>query len=287
MRAVFRHELSAGFTGMSGYVFAAFLLLFGGIYTTAYNLQGGVSNFEYVLSGMSFVFLIIVPIITMRSVAEERRQKTDLLLYSLPLSMSEVILGKYFALLFTLLCPLLALGLYPLILSAYGAVYLPAAYGAIVGFFFLGAALIAAGLFISCATESQAVAAGLCFALLLVNYFLAGLASFVSQTALASFTAFFILILVFALIFRLMTGNGLVASLIVIFMETGLFLLFLFSEESFEGAFPALMEALSLFARFEPFINAIFDLRAIVFYISVAAVFIFLSVQAMEKRRWS
>ena len=87
MRAVFRHELSSYFTGVTGYVFSAFLLLFTGIYTMVYNLQSASVHFEYVLGSMSFVFLIIVPILTMRVLAEERRQKTDQLLYSLPLTM--------------------------------------------------------------------------------------------------------------------------------------------------------------------------------------------------------
>ncbi len=89
MKAVLRHELSSCFTNLSGYVFGAFLLLFAGIYTMVYNLQSATTNFEYVLGSMSFVFLIIVPILTMRVLAEERRQKTDQLLYSLPLSMTQ------------------------------------------------------------------------------------------------------------------------------------------------------------------------------------------------------
>lgn len=105
MKAVFRHELSSYFTGMTGYVFGAFLLLFAGIYTMAVNLNAGLSNFEYVLSNLSFIFLIIVPILTMRVIAEERRQRTDQLLYSLPLSMTGVALGKYAALLVVFLVP--------------------------------------------------------------------------------------------------------------------------------------------------------------------------------------
>ena len=77
MRAIFCHEISSCFTNLTGYVFGAFLLLFAGIFTMVYNLNYQVANFEYVVSEMSFVFLIIVPILTMRVLAEERRQKTD------------------------------------------------------------------------------------------------------------------------------------------------------------------------------------------------------------------
>ena len=189
MKAVFRRELSSYFTGLSGYVFGAFLLLFAGIYTMAYNIRAAVSNFEYVLSSMSFIFLVIVPILTMRVFAEEKRQKTDQLLYSLPLTMTEVVMGKYLAMLVMFLIPLCIIGIYPAVLSHFGKVNLAAAYGALVGFFFLGAALLAVGEFISSVTDSQGVAAGLCFAALLVNYFLASLSSFFSSTAFASFAA--------------------------------------------------------------------------------------------------
>ena len=170
MRAVFRHELSSYFTGVTGYVFGAFLLLFTGIYTMVYNLQSASVHFEYVLGSMSFVFLIIVPILTMRVLAEERRQKTDQLLYSLPLTMTQVVLGKFAAMLVVFAAPMAVICLYPVVLSAYGNVYLPAAYGAIVGFFFLGMALLAIGMYISSVTESQAVAAGLCFVVMLAVF---------------------------------------------------------------------------------------------------------------------
>ena len=122
MKAVFRHELSSYFTGVTGYVFGAFVLLFTGIYTMVYNLQSASVNFEYVLGSMSFVFLIIVPIATMRILAEERRQKTDQLLYSLPITMTQVVLGKFAALLVVFAAPLTIICLYPLVLSAFGNV---------------------------------------------------------------------------------------------------------------------------------------------------------------------
>ena len=187
MTAVLRHELSSYFTNVTGYVFGAFLLLFAGIYTMVINLQSASPYFEYVLMNMDFIFLIIVPILTMRVIAEERRQKTDQLLYSLPLTMTQVALGKYLAMLVIFLIPVAVIGVYPLVLTAFGAVYLPAAYGALTGFFFLGASLIAIGMFISSLTESQAVAAGLCFVVMLLNYFISSLASYVPSTAFASF----------------------------------------------------------------------------------------------------
>ena len=287
MTAVLRHELSSYFTNVTGYVFGAFLLLFAGIYTMVINLQSASPYFEYVLMNMDFIFLIIVPILTMRVIAEERRQKTDQLLYSLPLTMTQVALGKSLAMLVIFLIPVAVIGVYPLVLTAFGAVYLPAAYGALTGFFFLGASLIAIGMFISSLTESQAVAAGLCFVVMLLNYFISSLASYVPSTAFASFLCVAVCILVLGLIFRLLTRSGFAALVLTIVLEGGLVAAYTFRSADFQGLFPNLMEQLSLFDRFYEFVNGTFDLTAIVYYLTVIAVFVFLTVQSLEKRRWS
>lgn len=75
MKAVYQRELFSYFNSLSGYIFGAFLLLFAGIYCMVYNLRSAYVNFEFVLSGMCLIFMIIVPVLTMRVLAEERRQK--------------------------------------------------------------------------------------------------------------------------------------------------------------------------------------------------------------------
>lgn len=287
MTAVFRHELSSYFKSVSGYVFGAFLLLFAGIYTTDINLNSGLTSFEYVLSYMCIIFLIIVPILTMQVVAEERRQRTDQILYSLPLTMTEVVLGKYGALLVVFLAPMAVIGVYPLILSAFGNVYLPTAYSAWLGFFLLGAALLAIGMFISSLTESQAVAAGLCFVVMLVNYFITSLAGFISTTAFASFASFTVVILALAGIVWFMTRSGLASGVLALVLEAVLLFFYAGDTSAFEGLFPEVMENLSLFDQFYQFVNGVFDLRAVVYLLSVSGLFLFLTVQSLEKRRWS
>lgn len=287
MIAVFRHELSSCFTGLTGYVFGGFLLLFGGIYTMVYNLNALVSNFEYVMESIAFIFLIIVPILTMRVLAEEKRQKTDQLLYSLPLTMTQVILGKFFALLVMFLVPLGILCLYPILLTAFGSVHLPAAFGSVFGFFLLGAALLSIGMFLSSLTESQAVAAGLCFVVMLLNYFIVDLADFVPATAFGSLAAFLVVILVLALIVRSMTRSGLAAGITGGILALGTLLAYLVSQETFEGLFPQVMAQLSLFDRFYRFVDGVFDWTALVYFLTVIGMFLFLSIQSMEKRRWS
>ena len=117
-----------------------------------YNLQAAVSNFEYVLSFGCLVFVVIVPILTMRVIAEERKQKTDQLLYSLPITTTQVVIGKYLALLTVYRIPLCIICIYPLIFSQFGDAYLLTSYGSVFAFFVLGAALIAVGVFISSLT---------------------------------------------------------------------------------------------------------------------------------------
>ena len=132
MIAIFKHELRLYFHSLTAYVFGAFLLLIVGIGSMLYNLQAAVSNFEYVLSFSSMVFAVIVPILTMRVIAEERKQKTDQLLYSLPISTTKIIVGKYLALLVLYLIPLAIISTYPLIFSQYGEGYLLTPYGSLI-----------------------------------------------------------------------------------------------------------------------------------------------------------
>ena len=286
MIAVFRRELNGYFKSMMGYLFSAFVLIFAGIYTMVYNLSGYTAHFERVLSSISFLYLIAVPILTMRSVAEEKKQKTDQLLYSLPISLSSVV-GKYLAMLVVLLVPTAIMGLYPLILSQFGTVPLQTAYGALAGFFLLGACLLSIGLFVSSVTENQVAAAVITLVVMLVLYFMSGLASYVSTAASASLTALIIVAAVLCLILYLLTKNAPVSVLVLAVLAGGLYLWYSQDSSAFSGLFSDIMNQLSVFDRFDSFVDGVFDLTAVVYDLSVTGVFLFLSVQALEKRRWS
>ena len=287
MIAVLKRELNSYFKGIIGYLFAAFLLVFAGIYTMAFNLSGQYAYFEYALDSISFIYLIGVPILTMRAVAEEKRQKTDQLLYSLPISVTSVVVGKYFAMLAVLLVPTLVMACYPLVLTLFGNPYLPTAYSSLFAFFMLGATLLSIGLFISSVTESQIASAVICLVTMLILYFMSDLASFVSTDATASLIALGILAVICAVIFYLFTKNWVVSFLIGGLGLGGLLVWFNVDAAAFSGLFPNVMKSLSAFDRFYGFINGVFDLTAIVYFLSVIAVFLFFSVQVLEKRRWS
>ena len=160
MGAFYKKEFRSYFTNMTGYIFLGFLLLMTGIFYTAINLKQTHPQFEYVISNISFVFLLIVPILTMRSIAEEKHLKTDQLLYSLPVPVSKIVISKYLAMVSVFFVSVAVMALYPLILLIFGNVNLLSSYSALAGFAFLGAALIAIGLFMSSLTESQLISAG-------------------------------------------------------------------------------------------------------------------------------
>lgn len=287
MIAVLKHELRNYFHSFTAYVFGAFLLAIVGLGSMLYNLQAAVSNFEYVLSFGSIVFVVIVPILTMRVIAEERRQKTDQLLYSLPITTTQVVLGKFVALLAVYLVPLAVICFYPLLFAQFGDVYLPTSYGSLFAIFLMGAALIAVGIFISSLTDNQGLAAGIGIGVILFNYYSVSLSEYVSTTALGSMVAIIILILALYFIIRYLTGNDTLAYGVAFLLALAVCLVGWLDPTRLEGLLPAIMKQLSLFERFYTFVNGVFDLTAIVYYLSVAGFFLFLSVQSLEKRRYN
>ena len=238
MIAVLKHELRLYFHSLTAYVFGAFLLAFVGIGAMLYNIQAAVSNFEFVLSFGSLVFVVIVPILTMRVIAEERKQKTDQLLYALPITTTQVILGKYLALLVVYLIPLALISLYPLLFAQFGEVYLPTSYGSILAFFVLGAALIALGVFISSLTDNQGFAAGIGIAAILLNYYSVSLSEYISSTAFGSLAALCVLVVLLAMLVKYLTKNETLAY----FGAGGLLVLimgfYMYDPTKFEGLFP-------------------------------------------------
>lgn len=287
MIAVLKHELRSYFHSLTAYVFGGFLLAFVGIGAMMYNIQAAVSNFEFVLSFGCLVFVVIVPILTMRVIAEERKQRTDQLLYSLPITTTQIIIGKYLALLTVYLIPMCFICLYPLIFSQYGDVYLLTSYGSILAFFIMGAALIALGVFISSLTDNQGFAAGIGIAVILLNYFSVSLSEYVSSTAAGSAVALCVISIVLGAVIRYLTKNDSFAYIIGFALIAGIVVVYYFDSARFEGLLPGIMAKLSLFERFYGFVNGIFDLTSIIYYITVAVFFLFLSVQSLEKRRYN
>ncbi len=287
MTAIYKRELKSYFFGMTGAIFVAFLLLMTGIYLTVYNLNGAYPGFEVALSAVVFVLLMLVPILTMRSLSEDMRTRTDQLLYTLPMKLSTIVLAKYFALLTVFIIPVGILCLYPLILSFYGTVNFAAAYGAIFAFFLLGASLISIGMFLSSLTESQAIAAVLTFGAFLLLYLMSGISSLIPYTAVASLLAFLVLVAAIGIVWYLLTKNIPVTLSVTLFLAAVTLILYLIKSTAFAGAFQKFLSVFQLFERLSPFTNGLFDLTGVLYFLSVSVLFVFLTVQSVEKRRWN
>ena len=287
MFAIYKKELKNYFINMTGYIFIGFMLAVTGIFTTLINLISTYPSFENVLSNITIVFLLIIPILTMRSVAEERHSKTDQLLYSLPVSVTQIVLAKYLAMFTVFLIPVGIIGLYPLILSIFGTVYLGTAYGALLGFTLLGGALIAVGMFMSSLTESQVIAAVTSFGVIFAMYLMSAIASLIPAGAMASLVAFAVVVLIFAGVVYSLTKNYTVAGITA---AAGAFILagiYFINSSIFDGLFANVLNWLSVFDRFSTFTTGLFDLTSVVYYVSLIILCVFGTVQSVEKRRWS
>ena len=287
MRAVYKKELKGYLTSMQGYVFMAFILLIIGIYFTAYNLNYASPDFGYTLSAITFVFLIITPVLTMRILAEEKKNKTDQLLLTSPVPVWKIVLGKYLGMVTIYLIPVLIAGLYPFILSKYGTVSYSMAFTAIIGFFFLGCANLSIGLFLSSITESQVIAAVLTFAALFCSFMMDGIESFFSQTAITSMMAFLVLAVVAAVFVYQMTKDNLLTGITGIVLAGIVLIVYFVKSSLYEGAIQKLLDLLAVTNHFDNFVGGILDLTGIVYMLSVICIFVFLTIQSIQKRRWS
>ena len=287
MFAIYKKELKNYFINMTGYIFIGFMLAVTGIFTTLINLMSTYPSFENVLSNITIVFLLIIPILTMRSVAEERHSKTDQLLYSLPVSVTQIVLAKYLAMFTVFLIPVGIIGLYPLILSIFGTVYLGTAYGALLGFTLLGGALIAVGMFMSSLTESQVIAAVTSFGVIFAMYLMSAIASLIPAGAMASLVAFAVVVLIFAGVVYSLTKNSTVAGITAAAGAVILAGIYFINSSIFDGLFANVLNWLSVFDRFSTFTTGLFDLTSVVYYVSLIILFVFGTVQSVEKRRWS
>ena len=264
-----------------------FILLLTGIYFSAYQLAAAYPKFEYTLSALTFVFLISVPILTMRVLAEERKQKTDQLLLTSPVSVGQIVLGKYLALVTIFAIPMVIMCFYPLLMSKFGTVSFAGAYTGILGFFLLGCANLAIGVFVSSLTESQVIAAVLTFVFLFAFYMMNGISSFFSEGALSTCITFGLLILAAALIIYTMIKNLLISAAVCVIGEIILAIIYVVNSSFFSGGIQKVLNIVNLSSHFDNFANSIFDIKGILYFVSVIAVCLFLTVQSIAKRRWN
>ena len=285
MFAIFKKELKIYFGSLFGYLFLALHLLFSGVLVTLMHLLSALTDYSMTLVPMQWVLLILIPFLSMRSIAQERNNRTDLLLYSLPLRLSDVVMGKFLAQAALFLPALLPLAVYPMILATMGGMDLAAAYVALLGYALMGLAMIALCTFLSSLFESQVVAAIVSIASLLALYFLSSLLVLLPTAPLFSFVVCLIVAAgVGALMWRATKNIALGLSLAAILI-TAVSVTFIVAQRVFDNLVARFLNAINLFTRLGGFTYGRLDLPATVFYLTFIGVFIFLTVQVMEKRR--
>ena len=286
MTAVYQKEMRSYRITMPAYVFAAFILAVTGLYFSFLNLNMASPKFETVLQNIQFVFLVFIPIMTMRVLAEEQKQKTDQLLLTLPLKVGEIILGKYLALVTLFALPMLVVCIYPLILTRFGTINLTVAYLSILGFFLLGCALLALGLFFSALTESPVISAVLCFGFLLISYLMNSISRMIPGTALASLVCFLVLAVLFGILCFRLTGLIWMGVLGAVIPAGICFLVYVLRAPLLEGLFPRLLMVLYFFGGLTGFFEGILDIPAAVYYLSVAVLALYAAAWILTGRRY-
>ena len=288
MLAIYKRELKSYFHSMTGCVFIAFLVMFTGIYFMAYNLNAGYPYFSYTLSGSLIVFLVGIPLLTMRSFSEERKTKTDQLLLTAPVSLTKVVLGKYFAMVTVLAVPNVIFCLFPLLIKLQGTAYLLVDYSSIAVFFLLGCVYLAIGMFMSSLTESLIIAFISTFGILLLLYLWDGILSFLPGSALSGMIGILLILTLIVVYIYHMTKNwmlaagieavGIAAALIVYFVKSSLY----------ENLLTKLLGRLALADVFMNISSSnIVDVSGLLLYVSILIIFVFLTIQTIQKRRWS
>ncbi len=236
MFAIYKRELKSYFNSFIGFLFIGAVLFILGLYFTVYNLVYGYPYISYAVSSAVFLLFIGVPVLTMRILSEERKQKTDQLILTAPVSVGSIVIGKFLALITIFAIPIVIIGIYPIVLSAFGSVPMAESYLSILGFFLYGMTCIAIGVLISSLTESQVIAAVISFGCLFLGYVMEGICSLISDT-----------------------GNWITE----------------------------LLSCLDMYKRFNTFLTGTLDVSAVVYFISVTALVLFLTTQSIQKRRYS
>lgn len=287
MLSIYKKELRGYFTSIMGYIVSLVLVAIIGFYFMGINLTQGSSVFGYTLSYASFVLIIVLPLLTMRTFAEEQKQKTDQLLLSAPIKISSIVIGKFLAVATVFSVPILICCTMPLVMTLYGKVVLQSAYVAILAFWLLGLSLIAIGMIVSSLTDNQIIAAVLGVGINVLVFLMHSLALSVSSSSMTSLIGITALILIVAVLLYLFVRNIFVAAIPAVIGEAALIVIYFVKPALLEGLLPTVLSSISFYSRFADFLYGSLDLTSILFYISFIGFFLYLTVQIIEKRRWN
>ncbi|MBP5579396.1 MAG: ABC transporter permease subunit [Ruminococcus sp.] len=240
MLAIYRREIGAFFTSGVAYVFLTVFWLVSGIFFYNTVIAAGNADTSNLFGSMFIIVLFLIPVLTMKLLSEEKKNKTDQGLLTAPIGLWEIVLGKYFAALTLYVIAESVIFIYAFVINYLGDVIWPSLLGNYFAMLFLGAAFIAVGLFISSLTENQMASAVVCLVVLFVLY--------LSESLVSGF------------------ANSKSGYLKLVYKA---------------------VTNISFYSRYIEFTRGVFSLTSVLFFVSVAFVFNFLTVKVLEKRRWS
>lgn len=295
MSAIYKKELKSYFTTMTGYVFIAFLALVVGYVFYMINVKSSYAwigtSLEY--SYVSIVFMILVPVMTMKVFADERHTKTDQMLFTAPVTVGQIVWGKYLAILTVFLVNVFIICLYPLFMADYGEIPLLASYSAIFGFFLMGAVYFAIGLFISSITENQIISAVVTFAVILFSFMMQYMTGVVPSKPMPTAVILGVCVLILALVYYMIARHNvknapLITVVIAIAGIAVIAVIYIVNSSLLEGFLEQVMVHLSISYMYGYYFETeVLDLNGLVYFLSLTGLFIFLTVQSVQKRRWS
>lgn len=288
MLAVLKKELRTYFLTPTGWIFMAVFLLISGIFFTIQNVFGQSPDIAALLAGLLFVFLLVIPLLTMRIFTDERRFRTDQLLLTGPSNLWSIVTGKFLAAFMVYLITVVITVAYPVMISGHGRLEWSKIIGTYIGFVLLGGAFISIGVWVSSATEGVVGAAIVTFLALMITFIIDFLRPSMPSTEVAGLVWGGILALAVAFWVYWSSKNAPAGLLVAVVFAVVLVVLWFTAREAvFVGLVSKSLGWISLTRRFRAFSLGLLRLDAAVYYLTFSAFFLFLTVQGLEKRRWS
>lgn len=286
MTAIYKKEMRNYFNTIIGYVFLGIFVLVTAYFFCMNNIIEARTNYNDNLLNTVTMFLIIIPIMTMRLFAEEAKQKTDQLLYTSPVSVFKIVLGKFLAASSLFLIGVLITCIFPVILSFYGDVPVMQTIGGIFGYFLFGCGLISIGVFISVLTDNQIIAAVGTFIAIFFVIVLDGIAENMPIDTASSVA--FMCILAFAAAFLIYNGtkNIYAGGITAIIGFAIIIILYAVNPLIFDSVIVKVLSWFSLLDRFFSFYMGIFSIGNVVYLFTFICAFLYLTINVIEKRRW-
>jgi ABC-2 type transport system permease protein len=287
MLAIFKRELRNYFMTPIGYIFMGLFLLVAGFFFAYGNLFTKSSYYSGLLGNILFVYIFAIPLLTMRSISEEKHQRTDQLLLTSPIRVIDIIGGKFLAAFTVFLITLFITILYALIVGIYGDIAVWETIGAYIGFMLLGACFIALGIFVSALTENQVTAAFVTFFALLLIWLIDLVEQVVPKDNVAGLIFAFAAAIGLALFLYFNTRNLILTLAIGVAVLAAVLVIFFINRLLYDGLISKVLSWFSLLKRYNSFNMGLLKLDSIVYYLSFAFAFLFLSVRVIEKKRWT